>query len=338
MSTAEKPVIRDEMQMQSRDCQQEVKFPPDLKLDVIIPTFRPGDKLEHLLRRLVKQTYRINRIIIMNTERQYWNEERYEPILQGGGIPLTLIHLAQEDFDHGGTRHQAILASDADICLCMTQDAVPHDRELLKNLVSALTLREDIAAAYARQLPAADCRVIERYTRDFNYPGASRIKGREDIGTLGIKTYFCSNVCAAYKRNIYLKQGGFTEKTIFNEDMIYAGGAVKAGYKIAYAANAMVIHSHNYKALEQLRRNFDLAVSQADHPEVFSGLPSEGEGMRLVRTTAAWLIGQGKWYLLPELVIQSGFKYIGYRLGRAYKKLPLSIIRRITMNPAYWGK
>lgn len=309
-----------------------------MKVDVLIPAFRPGDKLEQLLKRLLKQTYRINRVIIMNTERQYWNEERYETLFEGGATPLTLIHLAREDFDHGRTRHQGILASDADICVCMTQDAIPHDRELLKRLVNALTSGEDIAVAYARQLPASDCRVIERYTRDFNYPAVSLVKGQEDIKALGIKTFFCSNVCAAYKRDIYLKLGGFTEKTIFNEDMIFAAGAVKAGYKIAYAADAAVIHSHNYTPMEQFRRNFDLAVSQVDHPEVFAGLPSEGEGIRLVKSTAAWLLGAGKWYLLPELFVQSGFKYMGYRLGRAYQSLPRGLIRVVTMNRAYWGK
>ena len=69
--------------------------------------------------------------------------------------------------------------------------------------------------------------------------------------------------------------------TIFNEDMIYAAGLVKAGYGVAYEAEARVIHSHNYTGRQQLRRNFDLGVSQAQHPEIFRGVPSEGEDHRL---------------------------------------------------------
>ena len=72
--------------------------------------------------------------------------------------------------------------------------------------------------------------------------------------------------------------------------MIFAGQAVEAGYQIAYAADAQVIHSHNYTAMQQLHRNFDLGVSQADHPEVFGRLHSEGEGIRLVKKTAKWLV------------------------------------------------
>ena len=37
------------------------------KADVIIPTFKPGDKLEKLLRRLLEQSVPVGRVIIMNT-------------------------------------------------------------------------------------------------------------------------------------------------------------------------------------------------------------------------------------------------------------------------------
>lgn len=40
--------------------------------------------------------------------------------------------------------------------------------------------------------------------------------------TWEFKTFFCSNVCAMYRRSIYEKLGGFVKHTIFNEDMIFA--------------------------------------------------------------------------------------------------------------------
>ena len=45
--------------------------------------------------------------------------------------------------------------------------------------------------------------------------------------------------------------------------MIYAAAAIQAGYRIAYAAQARVVHSHNYTFRQQFCRNFDLGVSQA---------------------------------------------------------------------------
>ena len=88
-----------------------------------------------------------------------------------------------------------------------------------------------------------------------------------------------------YRRELYLQLGGFVQKAIFNEDMIFAGELIQKGYGVAYAAEAKVVHSHNYSAIQQFHRNFDLAVSQADHPEVFAGIRSEGEGIRLVKKT-----------------------------------------------------
>lgn len=307
-----------------------------MKLDIIIPTYRPGDQLEELLKRLLKQELLPDRIIIMNTEEDLWDAERFESLFDGSPVGLTVQHLSREAFDHGGTRHWGILLSDADVCICMTQDAIPYDRKLTGKLVEAVSSSDRIAAAYARQLPTADCGPVERYTRQFNYPEQSRVKGKEDLEELGIKTYFCSNVCAAYVRERYFELGGFTRKTIFNEDMIFAGHAVQAGYRIAYAADAQVIHSHNYSAMEQLHRNFDLAVSQADHPEVFAGVRSEGEGIRLVKQTAVWLVKTGRFWLVPDLVLKSGFKYAGYLLGKNYRKLPRPMVLWLTMNRAYW--
>ena len=141
-----------------------------------------------------------------------------------------------------------------------------------------------------------------------------------------------------YRRDKYLELGGFEKKTIFNEDMIFAGHVILEGGWIAYQADAKVIHSHNYSCIEQMHRNFDLAVSQAEHPEIFGKVKSESEGIRLVKKTAAWLISKGKPWLIVELFFQSGFKYLGYFLGKRYQKLPMWMVKSLSMNKSYWQK
>ena len=177
---------------------------------------------------------------------------------------------------------------------------------------------------------------MEEYTRYFNYSEKSRVKSAKDLSELGIKTYFCSNVCAIYDRQIYDRLGGFIRHTIFNEDMIYAATAIKAGLRVAYQADARVIHSHHYTGRQQLSRNFDLGVSQADHPEVFQGIPSEKEGKRLVAQMLRVLWEKRKLLWIVPFVYQTGCKLIGYRLGRAYKKLPKAVIKASSMNGNYW--
>lgn len=301
-----------------------------MKIDVIIPVHKPGKEFTELLRRLESQTQAVHKIVIMNTWAGDFPEEEVRAYKN-----TEVHHLRQEEFDHGGTRNAGAACSDADYLLFMTQDALPADAYLVERLAKTFE-NPLVKAAYARQLPRKDCRELERYSRSFNYPDKSRIQTREDLDTLGIKAFFCSDVCAMYERETFLELGGFADRTIFNEDMIYAGGLLKKGYGIAYAAEARVIHSHNYSGIKQFQRNFDLAVSQADHPEVFSGIASKQEGIRLVKQTALHCIKIRKPWLIFSLVFFSGCKYIGYKLGRNYKKLPMWAVRHCTMSKWYW--
>ena len=302
-----------------------------MKIDVIIPTYKPGKEFEKLIVRLQKQEYPIHKIIIINTRTDIFPEE-----LDRSNYEIEITHIEPDQFDHGGTRNMGAGMSEADIVVYMTQDAIPVDEKLIGTFAKIFEENPDIGIAYGRQLPREECNVIERYTRRFNYPEKSLIKTKEDLPKLGIKTFFCSDVCAAYRRNYLLSAGGFEDPTIFNEDMIFAGKRIYAGDKVAYVAEAKVIHSHNYTGSQQFRRNFDLAVSQAQHPEVFEGVPSEGEGIRMVKATAKHLMRNGYPWKVFMLVYQSGCKYIGYFLGKRYEKLPMWLILKCTSSRKYW--
>lgn len=299
-------------------------------VDVLIPTYKPNQDFVELLRKIAQQSYPVRNILVINTGEKYWNPD-WETMLPN----LCVAHIGRDAFDHGGTRRQLAESSDADILVFMTQDALPEDELLIENLIRPFEM-PSVRAAYARQLPKTDCSPLERFTRGFNYPAASDIKDQDDLPVMGIKTFFCSNVCAAYDRKTYEELGGFPERAIFNEDMIYGGNLIRHGYSIAYAANARVCHSHNYSCIQQFRRNFDLGVSQAEHPEIFAEFPSEGEGMRLVKKAAGYVCKTGRPWLLVPLFFQSAAKYAGYLLGKHYRALPEKMIKHCTMNKSYW--
>ena len=307
-----------------------------MEIDVIIPLYKPGKELFTLLDKLDSQSVPVHEVILLNTEEKYFEQLIYGTRFLEKYQNIKVYHVSKREFDHGGTRRMGVKKSSADIFVMMTQDAMPADDNLIEQLTEPL--RDQVAVSYARQLPREDCTPVECYTRDFNYPAQSRIKSAEDLKILGIKTFFCSNVCAAYRREIYEELGGFVKHTIFNEDMIYAGTIVKKGGKIAYCADAQVVHSHNYSALEQFHRNFDLAVSQTMHPEIFGGIRSESEGIRLVKKSLSYCIRIGKPWLMIQVVTQSAGKLLGYKLGQQYERLPEKVILACTMNRKFWEK
>lgn len=304
-----------------------------MKVDAVIPAYKPGHDLRELVEKLLDQTVRLGRIIIINTDREFFDEKEYliAPVVE-------VVHITRHEFDHAGTRDMGLRMSDADYVLFMTMDAIPKDNYLVEKLLSGFRRADNIAVSYARQIPKKDCNRIEQITREFNYPAQSRVQTSDDIKELGIKAYFCSDVCAMYDTSIYRSLGGFKAPAIFNEDMVYAAGALDAGYAVSYCADALVYHSHNYTGRQYYRRNFDLGVSQADHPEIFERFNVKGTGMQLVRKSLAQICRRGTPADIIRLVYYSGMKYLGFRKGKNYHKLSLKSCLKHTSDKEYWNR
>ena len=306
-------------------------------VDVIIPTYRPDEKLLTIVNKLREQTVKPNRIVLINTEQKYLDN-----LLRGRSYDTTgkyfeVKNVSAREFDHGATRNEGAKGSTADYLLYLTMDALPADDRLIEKMAAEFK-NTGVAAVYARQLPYEDASPGERFSRSFNYPETSCIKSKEDKSRLGIKTYFCSNACAMYDREVFEKLGKFPSGMIFNEDMVFAHTLIENGYSIAYAADATVYHSHNYTNMQQFHRNFDLAVSQAMHPEVFEGVSSESEGRSYVKDAFSYFIREKRPFYFITFAFACAFRLAGYRLGKMYEKLPRKVILWCTASPNYFSK
>ena len=311
----------------------------ELTLNVVIPTYRPDDKFERLMSGLIRQTCPPKKIILMNTEKSLFSYEDMLSVWQQqskGCTEIEIHHIEQKDFDHAATRRKGLEYADADVVLFMTEDAIPVDERLTESLLDVLRKQPDVAVAYARQMPGRDCTWAEREARRFNYPAKSRKKTAADLDELGIRTFFCSDVCAAYRKERFLELGGFPDHAIFNEDMVYASKVIHSGDAVYYCADAKVIHSHNYTGLQQFHRNFDLGVSHREFREVFDAYPAEGTGIRMVMGQSKTMLSRLDFIGLVRLWYVSGCKYVGYRLGKMYDRLPKKLVLACTTNPGYF--
>ena len=162
--------------------------------DVIIPVYRPDEKLKRLINALLSQSLLPRRIILINTEREEFLKFSPEEEFLAQSPRLKLYHISKAEFNHGSTRNYGVSLSDAPFFVCMTDDAIPAGNTMMEELLKPF-VSESIGVSYARQLPDPDCGIIERYTRSFNYPEKERIKTAKDLPELGIKT-FLPPMCA----------------------------------------------------------------------------------------------------------------------------------------------
>ena len=58
----------------------------------------------------------------------------------------------------------------------------------------------------------------------------------------------------------------------------------------------------------------------------------------MVKQNAVWLLKHGHVLQIPSLVVNSGCKYLGYLAGKRYRKLPMALVRRCSMNKSYWDR
>jgi rhamnosyltransferase len=315
-----------------------------MHMEAVIPVYRPDEKLLRLLEGLQAQEQPVEKIHLVNTEKALFDDflakqGLAEEAFRSRFPQVDLVHIEKAAFDHGGTRNLGAgrASRDCDFLLFMTQDAVPADGKLTRELAEPFAGDPSLAACYARQLAGEGADCTERISRAFNYPEESRTKSQADFTKLGIKTYFCSNVCALYRADIFHSLGTFPAPMIFNEDMVFAGRALQAGYRIRYCAGARVIHFHHYGAWQQYHRNFDLGVSQAQHPEIFAGTGSEGEGMRYVKAVLAAMKREKSLGKAPGFLLTCAFRLWGYRRGKQYRKLSRKQILRATSNRGFWA-
>ncbi len=309
---------------------KDVKY--SLNVSVIIPTRNAEKYIENLIIKLNNQTIQPIEIIVIDTK-----SEDNTKLICKEHYNVKFIEIDKCEFGHGKTRNRAAREASGDILIFMTQDAVPNNEDFIKELIKPLG-KNNIVASYGRQRPNRNSSEIEKFARLFNYGNDDIVKSKNDVEKLGVKAFFFSNVCSAFIKEEFYKVGCFPEKTIMNEDMIIASKIIFSNKNTYYASKAEVIHSHKYTYIQQFKRNFDVGVVFADSGNYLNGIKSESEGVKFVKEAIKYLVKTKKIYLIPHLIIESGFKFLGYKLGRNYKKIPIKYVKKMSMHSFYFEK
>lgn len=303
-----------------------------MTFDVVILTYNSEKKIKNLLERIKNQNIKPQKIIIIDSN----SLDNTVSIAKNYDCEVYIVD--SDKFDHGGTRTYAAKIANSDIIVFFTDDALPYDNCSLGKLIGAFK-DEMLGVAFGRQVPYENTNIFGKHLRFFNYPEKSYIRTYDDRKKYGIKTPFLSNSFCAYRKSVLEEIGFFKDNLILGEDT-YAGAKIlKAGYKIGYCADACVYHSHNYSAIDEFKRYFDIGAFHKSEKWILDDFgKAEGEGIKYIFSGIKYLRSEHKIYLLPEFFIRIFFKYMGYTLGYNHKLLPLFLIKLLSMHKIWWNK
>jgi rhamnosyltransferase len=301
-----------------------------MDFSVIIPTLDGGETFQLLCQSIIRQTYQPDQVLVIDSGSTDSTREYAERI----GFAIKSIH--KNEFNHGKTRQMGIeILCDSDIIIFLTQDAILSSDESFFNLLKCFD-DSKVGAAYGRQLPHQNAKLIESHARLFNYPSDSNVKSLSDIPKLGIKTVFISNSFAAYKRKVLMDIGGFPSNLLFGEDAYVAAKMLLDGWEIAYCADAKAYHSHNYSYVEEFRRYFDIGVFHSRENWIKANFgKAEGEGKRFIQSEFKYLL-KYNCFLIPSAIIRNLFKFVAYKVGSMERFFPLWLKIKFSMNKNYW--
>ncbi len=300
-----------------------------VSVGLIIPTKNAQQTLDSILHQLTKTSIEIQILIIDSSSCD-------NTVLIAKKHDIKVIVISQTDFNHGATREYARKQLNTDIVIYLTQDAIPINSDLIANLVQPLLDHDNIVVSYGRQIAHKGADIFEAFPREYNYGDKSQIRSIDNLNEYGVYTFFCSNSCAAYKNSALDEIGGF-KPVLTNEDYFAVANLLQKGYKIAYVADAVVSHSHRYTLWQEFQRYFDTGYVRAENPiiqKLVGQAESRGVGFVNALLKQVWLT---KPLLIPYVIIQSGMKWLGYRVGFYGLHLPLCLKKKLSQQAYYWS-
>ncbi len=295
----------------------------DMRVDVIIAVYRPDTCFYNCIKRILKQTVEVGKIILVCPQECASDinmiSDKMEVHSFSGKNPAV-----SEMKNYGASR------SDADIIVFMDPEAKAYNKYTLENLIRPLK-KAEINASYARTLARGDCNEPERFDLICYYPSTSFVL-TSDKGDPGSKLSPLGYGCAAYIKGAFDKVDGY-DRSFYSEDCLLALEILESGSDIAYCSDAVVVASHNISPIMQFKRYFDIGLFQQQALSRFGyGFDSRTETRRGVKG-AMYLLDYKEYLWMGYNVFYKGAKYLGYIFGTCCSVLPNKIKYYMSSHP-----
>ena len=204
---------------------------------VIMRTKNSADILAQTLKALFSQDFQEFTLHIIDSGS---TDKTIEIALQ---YPCTLTQIEADEYIPGPILNRAIEPIDQEILVFVNSDTVPLNPQTLGTLVAAFK-KQDVAAAYVRQVPRPDAEPwVER-----DYQAAFPRSAAPPWLPLSL-------AMAAIKRT-HWEEHPFYSAAWGSEDIEWGVWAKQKGLQVAYLPDAIAMHSHNYTLRQLYGRRF----------------------------------------------------------------------------------
>lgn len=147
---------------------------------------------------------------------------------------LRVVHIQPDEFTFGRSLNRGIAASQGEIIVIASAHVYPVYPDWLERLLAPFS-DPQVALAYGKQRGNATAKFSEGQIFARWYPESSDLQQAHP---------FCNNANAAIRRSLW-QLHLYDESLSGLEDLDWAHWAVGEGYRLAYVAEAEVIHVHN---------------------------------------------------------------------------------------------
>lgn len=283
-----------------------------MKISIICPLYNAEGYIEDLYFNIKKQKdVCIEEIKFILTESSDNTEDKLKD------LKCNYKKISKQEFSHSLVRENAAFEAKGEILVFITQDIKIVDEYWLYHLTKDI-IDGKCEAAFSRQIGYEEHKV-ERYTREINYPAEKRIVSKEDIDRLGLMTFFFSDASSAISKEIFIKLNGYDNKNLpTNEDMYFAYKLIMNGYRIEYAADSQIIHSHDLSFKETLKRYEEIGKF-FDENQYLKEYSAGERGFTVLKYIAKRSIQDKKPLIIVDAIINFGARFIGMKFTKNKK-------------------
>ena len=200
-----------------------------MNCSIVIRAYNEEKHIGRLLEGIKQQTLKDVEIILVDSG----STDATVPIAESFGARI--VRIPSAEFTFGRSLNFGVRAATREFIVIASAHVYPVYPDWLESLLSPFAAGERVALTYGKQRGPESAKFSEQQIFHQWYP---------DVSNLNQPTAFCNNANAAIRKSLWEKNP-YDETLTGLEDLAWSKWAKEQGCKIAYVAEAEIVHIHN---------------------------------------------------------------------------------------------